>query len=309
MEEWEGRFDRMHTPNSSVPSHREALRQKLESANIPAGHGRRTVATLCLTALVMLGGLTLGYPSWAKDLWKTIQVQTITLHTQDGHTLMIKKMQCDPNGACPAICDTSACDSSWTTPDGRKYFRKRIQSGNCAAGQMRMAFVTSDTSRLTEFLRSGLEVAGPSGDTMRISSPDGEKTWIVNGDTIRSSDVTTATDVVPQMNPEASEFPTEPVASTKEDVAGLNSNFDLFQNYPNPFNPTTQISFDLKQSGPVTLKVYDLMGREVASLLNGNVAAGHNTVLFNGSHLPSGSYLYTLQAGGHRMSKVMILTK
>jgi hypothetical protein len=69
-------------------------------------------------------------------------------------------------------------------------------------------------------------------------------------------------------------------------------------NYPNPFNPTTVIGFQLSVAGPVRLAVYDILGREVALLVNQERAVGRYEVSFNASGLSSGVYLYRLQLGG-----------
>lgn len=87
------------------------------------------------------------------------------------------------------------------------------------------------------------------------------------------------------------------------------NNFELMQNYPNPFNPTTRIQFVLPQSMNVTLKVYDVMGKEIATLLDGKANAGLNTVEFNASNLGSGVYFYKLNAGSYSSTKKMVLTK
>mgnify|MGYP005840254249 CR=1 FL=1 len=85
--------------------------------------------------------------------------------------------------------------------------------------------------------------------------------------------------------------------------------FELSQNFPNPFNPSTQIQFQLPQRADVNLKVYDLMGREVATLVNEARAAGQHTVTFDASRLSSGVYLYRLDTGGQIFTKKMILIK
>ena len=85
------------------------------------------------------------------------------------------------------------------------------------------------------------------------------------------------------------------------------TSYSLSQNYPNPFNTTTLIKFDVPQSDLVTLKVYDLLGQEVATLVNEEVDAGYHQVTFNASDLTTGIYFYTVNAGGFTMSKKMIL--
>jgi len=83
----------------------------------------------------------------------------------------------------------------------------------------------------------------------------------------------------------------------------------LFQNFPNPFNPETSISFDLASSEFVSLKVYNLAGQEVTTLVNRDMAAGHNIVRFSGAGIGSGMYLYKLQAGSFSDTKKMMILK
>jgi len=87
------------------------------------------------------------------------------------------------------------------------------------------------------------------------------------------------------------------------------STFALEQNYPNPFNPTTNITYSLANSSVVTLKVYDVLGREVAVLVNKIENAGAHTVSFNGSGLSSGIYFYKLEAGSNHLVKKLMLLK
>ena len=89
----------------------------------------------------------------------------------------------------------------------------------------------------------------------------------------------------------------------------LPAEFELYQNYPNPFNPLTKIKYDLPEAGHVVLKVYDILGREVATLLNEEKQAGRYTIEFNGSKFSSGIYLYRIQAGNYSSVKKMILIK
>lgn len=75
---------------------------------------------------------------------------------------------------------------------------------------------------------------------------------------------------------------------------GTPSKFNMSQNYPNPFNPVTKIDFQLSETGSVSLKIYDLTGREIQTLVNGNYNAGYHTVQFDGKNLSSGIYFYKI---------------
>lgn len=86
-------------------------------------------------------------------------------------------------------------------------------------------------------------------------------------------------------------------------------NYSLSQNYPNPFNPTTMINYQIPVSGVVTLKVFDLLGREVARLMNEEQQAGVYSVQFEGKNLSSGLYFYQLQSGSFISVKKMMLLK
>jgi hypothetical protein len=85
--------------------------------------------------------------------------------------------------------------------------------------------------------------------------------------------------------------------------------FALAQNYPNPFNPTTEIRFELQNAAQANLAVYNLMGEKVAVLVDGPLASGAHQVVFNAEGLPSGVYFYSLEAGGVRETRKMLLTK
>jgi hypothetical protein len=86
-------------------------------------------------------------------------------------------------------------------------------------------------------------------------------------------------------------------------------NFELNQNYPNPFNPSTTISFNLPESGEVTLKVYNLVGEEIKTLAEGYREAGIHSFTFNAEGYPSGMYLYSLSTNGFTETKKMLLMK
>jgi hypothetical protein len=90
---------------------------------------------------------------------------------------------------------------------------------------------------------------------------------------------------------------------------GVVNNFELEQNYPNPFNPTTKISWQSQLDAQTSLKIYDLLGNEVATLLDEYKPAGIYKVEFNASDLPSGIYFYKMQANAFTKTKKLILIK
>ncbi len=99
------------------------------------------------------------------------------------------------------------------------------------------------------------------------------------------------------------------VTSVKTVDPGVPHNFELSQNYPNPFNPTTEIKYSIPKSGIVTLKVYNLLGQEVATLVNQEQKSGNYIVNFDASKLASGVYMYRIQSGNFSLTKKMLLLK
>lgn len=85
--------------------------------------------------------------------------------------------------------------------------------------------------------------------------------------------------------------------------------YALGQNYPNPFNPTTILSYALPEAGHVTLKVYNLLGQEISTLVDGTMAAGVHNVAFNAENLSAGVYLYVMQSGDYTATRRMTLLK
>ena len=94
----------------------------------------------------------------------------------------------------------------------------------------------------------------------------------------------------------------------------LPSKFGLHQNYPNPFNPVTNLSYDLPEDAIVNITIYDMMGKVVATLVDGSQSAGFKTLQWNatnqgGMPISAGLYIYTIQAGEFNQTKKMILLK
>jgi hypothetical protein len=97
--------------------------------------------------------------------------------------------------------------------------------------------------------------------------------------------------------------------SVEQLASGVPDGYTLSQNYPNPFNPSTEISFTLPKAGFATVKVYDILGKEVATLVEENLGVGTFKTTLDGSRFSSGTYIYSLTSGGTRISKKMMLLK
>ena len=93
------------------------------------------------------------------------------------------------------------------------------------------------------------------------------------------------------------------------EIEHIPTSYTLHQNYPNPFSPGTTISFDLSAASHVNLKVYTVLGKEVATLLDEQKEAGRHAVHFDGSGLSSGTYFVRLQAGASAETRTLLLLK
>jgi photosystem II stability/assembly factor-like uncharacterized protein len=103
--------------------------------------------------------------------------------------------------------------------------------------------------------------------------------------------------------------PLSEITSVNELSSGLPPQFRLEQNFPNPFNPTTNIEYQLPEPSYVTLKVYDVLGQEVATVVRGEEPAGRRSLVFDASSLPSGVYVYRLTAGARVLAKKFIMVR
>jgi len=99
-----------------------------------------------------------------------------------------------------------------------------------------------------------------------------------------------------------------PITGIEQLTDGINT-YSLSNNYPNPFNPTTKISYTIPERSYVSLKIFNLLGSEVAELVKGEVEAGSYIIEFNASTLPSGIYFYRIQAENFVETKKMVLMK
>jgi len=97
--------------------------------------------------------------------------------------------------------------------------------------------------------------------------------------------------------------------SEEIEVEILPTEFALYQNYPNPFNPSTVIEYEVPENSFVSLKVFDLLGKELVTLVNEEKSAGSYNVKFNAGQLASGFYIYKIDAGNFTSTKKMLLLK
>jgi hypothetical protein len=141
--------------------------------------------------------------------------------------------------------------------------------------------------------------------------------WKIEGNTLTVKATGGDTTTFPTTFDPETKYPSESttytkateVTDVKTHATEMPKSFALFQNYPNPFNPTTVISYQLSAVSRVTLTVYDVLGRELKTLVNEQQTAGNHSVTFNASYLPSGVYFYRLQAGTYAATKKLLLLK
>ena len=129
-------------------------------------------------------------------------------------------------------------------------------------------------------------------------------------DTLIYNLITDTTYQLPQLAPDGNYCPPE----AGVDNASVPENFELFPAYPNPFNPTTTLRYDLPEATKVIIMIYDLMGRDIKTLVNHQQKAGYKSVVWDatndlGEPVSAGIYLYRISAGDFHQTKKMVLLK
>jgi hypothetical protein len=160
------------------------------------------------------------------------------------------------------------------------------------------------TSASGEFTLVATDIRLPEGWDITIRDENTSTSQIVN----LNSEYTFESDATPNGEPRFTLI-VEPLNTTEIGDQKSEIGFELAQNYPNPFNPSTVIGFQLSVVGEARLTVYDILGREVAILVEGVMQAGSHSVNFDASNITSGVYVYKLEAGGQVMTKRMTLVK
>ncbi|MDH3251835.1 MAG: T9SS type A sorting domain-containing protein [Ignavibacteria bacterium] len=155
---------------------------------------------------------------------------------------------------------------------------------------------------------------GSVHDALRIRKTDlisGAVSYIFlakNGATVRATAIAPASPDSGIISVRSVQW-TGPTSTDVDVAAAIPEEFALMQNYPNPFNPSTTIRFTLPEQSHVTLKVFNLLGEEVATLLDGVREAGEESITFDAAHLATGVYLYRLVAGDFVQTKRMVLIR
>ncbi|MCH8124180.1 MAG: T9SS type A sorting domain-containing protein [Bacteroidetes bacterium] len=170
-------------------------------------------------------------------------------------------------------------------------------------------FFASPTCDITGFGEGMTYVGSTTVTTDNLGSVDFNEFVGVN--LINVGEAVTATATAPDGS--TSEFSECFFAVTtdieRDEDAEIPNEYELFQNYPNPFNPVTTIRFAISNREWVNVEVYNILGKRVATLVDGYVEAGEFNVEFNASELPSGIYIYRMTAGSFSMSKQLTLLK
>lgn len=157
-------------------------------------------------------------------------------------------------------------------------------------------YVSEDGGEFTIWMEQTSETSatfsGVDGKTYEFFSQSVD--WVGNAETMRG-EADTQTEVQ--------------LSTSTEPSAGIPKQYVLDQNYPNPFNPSTTIQYGLPETGNVSLEVFDMTGRRVATLVSGNQRAGWHNVTFDASNLASGMYIYRIQSGEFIQTRKLILVK
>ena len=245
-----------------------------------------------ITIQTTVSGVATGHYVWGRVIKGNANTGSSVLNGGIDKVSKIRYFQVGYNNGGTGAPAMSFCrfNPSYGTDDG-------VTAGN---SELRVAFSSDNRSTWTNM--------GPSTDTTSLTAPP---------TTMKSDSLTTAfVDTSGKSFFVAISRTTGSIKNTLEsggafvrDEVGNPAAFELAQNYPNPFNPSTTISYQVPVKSAVQLSVYDVLGKEVASLVNDTKEQGEYSVRFNASALSSGIYFYTLRAGSVVETKKMVLMK
>jgi hypothetical protein len=259
-----------------------------------------SVVALAVSSTSLLAGLREGYGVY-------LSTNNGTSWTAAGLTnTFVNALAVSPNGAG----DTNLFVGTW----GDGVFRSTDNGTSWTAVRSGMA-----DSNVFSFAVSGMNLFAGTSNGVYYSS-NGGTTWAsvntglmyhVGGLAVHGTNLFAGTGEYGSMPPgEGTGIWKRPLSEMITDVENVQEfppQYVLQQNYPNPFNPTTSIKFDVPSSKVVTLKVFDILGREVATLLNEEKSAGTHTVTWDASSVSSGVYFYRIKAGDFVQTKRMMV--
>ena len=189
------------------------------------------------------------------------------------------------------------------------YFYERSATGSTYPDSIRVMYTLSDSvpegtwvelGRFKTNITTGWELKGFRAPTTSLNGRFAIRYCVVNGGPSGANSDYLGIDALSVVSN---------VVGVQNNNNNIPASYNLMQNYPNPFNPSTKISFALPKAGNVKLAVFDILGNEVATVLNGLQTAGNHTVDFNAASLSSGVYFYKIQAGDFSSTKKMLLVK
>lgn len=268
------------------------------------------------------GGLTWAVRSnIASNAWRAVKFSTPNkgiivgtklkaLYTVDGgETWNLATFKNVPASLASAdLRDVAFLNESVAVAVGNKIILKTTDGGAT------WNYVDSTTTLLYSVSFANDRVGYAVGSGTILKTTDGGTTWtnIYDPNVIKQSIYSVSADTggYPWIGCSYSYiYTTAPVVSVK-DLNYVLPDYKLYQNYPNPFNPITTIKFSIPEKGDVTIKVFDLLGREVATIVSGQTfEAGEHYVNFRADGLPSGVYLYQLRVNGYSQTRKMIYIK
>lgn len=193
-----------------------------------------------------------------------------------------------------------------TDPDGDNIYEGSltVKAPSFNTFMYRYGFVHKDES--TGSLDWILEPNGYSNFAYRVRFAHQTAARTFVNPYVMNKDTWTNAEIKPASEQETDPYNNNVGVFDKKQIA---KKYSLDQNYPNPFNPATKINFTIPESGIVTLRIYNSLGQEVSSLVNGELKAGSYEANFNAASLSSGIYFYSLKAGSYSETKKMILLK
>ncbi len=228
---------------------------------------------------------------------------TIDIHAGNGNIKWVESYNGAGNASDIATCMALSSSKNEVFVSG--YCQSGISSARYDIVTLKYKIANGDQLDSSCFNASGTDDSRPTGIIVT-----GNDNVIVGGYNAPKASVSTSLDKNIQCDFIAIGYiggfhqSDKPVSSEKTETSTI-----LYQNYPNPFNPVTSIKFYLPNSSSVRLTIYDMLGKEVSTLVNGNMEAGIHEVQFNGSNLSSGIYFYEININGLKDIKKMILAK